>query len=1542
MMKHRYFKSLVLILICLMSIAPTKACDVINGSDIQFRHLGRYKYHVKYILYHQCVCKLGIMPKFTISCDNYSFSIAPPRTSIRDITPTCSNGQPPCLNGGYGGSRYGIEEHIFEDTIDFEQAPLNDILKNKCCEVYFRVSQPWGLVGTTTSTTTYGGEAMMNLCNIGLKGNNTPTLSTIPMSFMCCNQPFAFNNGVYENFEFDSLSYGLVEPLSATFSPVSWIAPLNKDIPLTPFCPPNPGTVNCRSLPNAKPPRGFYFDKETGDMVLTPTKCDESGPVAIMVTEWRKDSATKKMIRIGYVRRDIYVTVVTCSDNNPPTIEGNNKWSVCEGNKICFKILGKDEPFLPKQTVPDTVDMTWNNSIPGATFKILDTAAREKEAEFCWTPKIGDARNAAYSFAVTAKDDACPRPAYTVKGFNIKVNPKARSTRQYDILECGKFRFTAHPSDTVNYNKRNYLYKFTIRDSTNSGVPLYYGVKPKDSIWFKYGGKYIIEHEITNPPFNCPTLYSDTVIIPPVLDVQLAFGKDTFVCAGNNITLEPKIANGNPNYKFKWETPVGTHNSKDTLNKFTLIKPTSSARIVLVLTDAKKCVDSDTIDVKYQLNPVVDIGPDQRICTYEFTILDAQNDDTMRYFWLPYGDSTRTIAAKLPGIYIAKVIDKLGCHTSDTMQLFVNDTVVAIAKPDREICIHDTLKVLGSRKPKGYSKQVVWKDLGTGATMANDSSFKIKIGTMTERNYEMYLRVTQSGKTCEDWDTLNVLVNALPTFQFNNIPPRCYADGAINLTQNQIAKASSGDKTKTESDLRYFQKYKKPSWITGGPVGVNSFVYDFPQFITNDKVPQTGLRDTICYEYRDYKGCYNQECKPVRLNPNPGVELKSGIFCQRAGIITLDKLVVKPFVKSGGIQTFRCIGVPMGSDVDPASIVMPLPTFPVTTGLDPGQEGENEKTGDYIVEYCFKDALTGCQTCDTTTVTVIRLPEIQFELLPRLCVNHPLLTLDSFAHDKGSGKRFLEGYWSTVAFAGSRDMSNPNTANKINNSIKNQKVFDLSYGPGQFLVKLTDTSSGCPVTDSMEVIVNGLPKIEIEVPDTVCSSSSAFELVNINPNGPVGKWSGPGVTGRQFDPSISPKTKQYEGKYMLKYEYTNPLTGCSASDSQSLLIQSQPELDVDVPSDPYQQCEGKPFELKASRQFAKASVWTTNGDGVFIDPNALNTLYNHGLQKDTGIDDLNGQVELSLSTIKEGVCPIEVKKVRLIIEPYPQFDFLADPEIQCEPALINFEALVTKPFGSSKLRYTWDFGNGSTLTQSTVSKPMNIKYDTAKRTWYDVILTVDNQWGMNPEQTCRTTKDSLGYIKVLPQPKAGFSSDPGYSTTVAFPKFKFQNETSIRWSNPGKLDYLWYFGTGNLDDTSQMEHPIYSYPADTNKYRVHLSSIYSYPYKSVIYECIDTFGNVREIDPDVTVFVPTAFSPERTGPRLNNVFKAVVHGEKTFHIQLFNRWGQLLWETDDKNASWDGTYMSEDVQQDVYTWVIRVTAYDGEVYTYEGTVTLLR
>jgi len=1503
-----------LLLFSIFLILPARSnATHMMGGDITYECVSPGKYKLTVKIYRDCRGIPFNNPLMSVFCADggsisNSVNVNYTRTLIRDITPICLNGTPPC-NPQNQTSGEGIEEHTFEAIVDFNTSPFKAIKDAGCCEVKIKVEQQArnGAITNIIAGNFYT-DAMINICNVGNKCNTSPQLSIPPVAYLCCNQPFTYNNGVREVIDGDSLSFELVNPLNGNGSNETYTGNFSAQIPMTPFCPPVPGTVNCRPLPNAKPPRGWYFDKETGDIVFTPTKCDEVGVVVIQVNEWRRDSATRKWLRIGYTKRDMQLIVKKCPDNNPPYFGINNKYAVCEGNKICFSILAKDDPFLPNQIVPDTIQLTWNFGIPGASFTIVDPKAREKEALFCWQTKIGDARPNVYSFAATAKDNNCSNPSQANKGYTIKVNPRARDTRKYDILNCGWLKFNAIPFDTVNYNQKNYRYKYIIRDSTNSGVPYYLGFSKQDSLKFKRGGKYIIEHEITNPPFNCPTIYSDTIIIPPILDVELAFGKDTFMCDGDSLIIKPLISYGVPAYKYDWiVSPALPSVTVSPDNSITLKRRVSST-IYLKLTDKNKCVDYDTIKVKLVPLPGANLGPDQRICTYSSVVLDAGHKDTMMYEWNTT-DIYRTIPVNVAGKYSVKVSDSVyRCFSRDTMELFVNDTVKAIAKPNREICIFDTLKLKGDRLPRGYTKSVTWKD-NTGI-LSNDSLYKVRITTSTPKQYEYHVKISQSGVTCEDKDTINVLVNLLPTFDFKQIPPRCYADGPINLTTNGIATAYSGDRKQTEPIVRYFQN-KKPSWVVGGPVKVNTFKYDYPSFVTNAQVPKSGLRDTICYDYTDYKGCYNRECKPIRLSPNPVVDIVNRTHCQRSGLLTLDILAKLPTSKIGGIQTFRCIDGPL------LDVIAQANTIPVTYTFDPGLETEPDRTGKYTIEYCFKDAITGCQTCDTSIITVVKLPEIQFSGLPLLCINDTLLTLDSFASDRNTRQRF-DGEWKTVEYGNSRTPSD-----KISKSVINKKYFDPSYGPGIFLVKISDNSSGCLVEDSVELIVNGLPIIKLNVPDTVCSSSSPIKLVTEQPVGNVGKWSGFNVSNREFDPSISPKTKQYEKYYKVRFDYTNPLTGCSNSGIDSIIIQSQPEANILTPN-PYQQCEGKIFNLTSNKKWANSTKWKSEGDGRFSDSSKLNVIYTHGLK-----DTIDGSVILTIETTKEGVCPTAKDSILLIIEAYPQFDFTGNPLIQCEPGLVDFTSTVRKP--QTNLIYDWNLGNG---TSSTLANPNNIKYDTANRNWYNVKLTISNKWG---DSSCVSEIQKLEYIKILPQPKASFTSDPDFFTTVAFPKFKFKNGTQIRWGLDS-VGYLWNFNSKDPDDTSTKINPIKNYPVDTTTYWVSLVS--KFTYEDVT--CTDSISQLRKIGPDVTVFVPNVFSPERTGPDSNNVFRAVVNGEKTFSILVLNRWGEILWKSDDKFESWDGKSRGIDCQQDVYAWVIKVTAYDGELYQYEGTVTLLR
>jgi hypothetical protein len=118
------------------------------------------------------------------------------------------------------------------------------------------------------------------------------------------------------------------------------------------------------------------------------------------------------------------------------------------------------------------------------------------------------------------------------------------------------------------------------------------------------------------------------------------------------------------------------------------------------------------------------------------------------------------------------------------------------------------------------------------------------------------------------------------------------------------------------------------------------------------------------------------------------------------------------------------------------------------------------------------------------------------------------------------------------------------------------------------------------------------------------------------------------------------------------------------------------------------------------------------------------------------------------------------------------------------------------------------------------------------------------------------------------------------------------------------------------------------------------------------YGCIDSQPEAVHILPDVMVFVPNAFNPksklvntEVDPDRPSKLFWAQASGIATFQIQIYSRWGELMYESNDwVNHGWNGTYLNStvDAPMGAYVWIIRVKGMDGIDYKYTGTVTLLR
>ncbi len=461
----------------------------------------------------------------------------------------------------------------------------------------------------------------------------------------------------------------------------------------------------------------------------------------------------------------------------------------------------------------------------------------------------------------------------------------------------------------------------------------------------------------------------------------------------------------------------------------------------------------------------------------------------------------------------------------------------ANAGADQSICISDTLKVVGSGLSAGDTGTYQWKDLTSNSVLSNTSVMKLKIISSTTRNFELIVTKKTYQGTFISKDSFTLTVNSLPTFKYNGVAARCFDDGCLNLTAANTAVALPGN----ISGLRYFQKNKKPSWIT------SSSPYIYCSKLSNNQVPLTGLRDTICYEYRDNNGCYNSECRQIRNYPNPVVNIKNGIFCQQNGGVNLGNLVDTPFIKTGGIESYRVLSVPAGSGVDPNTIISQnnsvVPTIYI---LDIGSKNDYKKQGNYTVEYCFKNPSTGCQKCDTALIKVVNTPKIVLAALPSDCINNGLTNLDSFVKDSFTGKHIIGGYWECVAYGASRDKQNSQVKNAIDNAVWQNKYFKPSTGSGQYLLKYTNTSVGCIITDSTSIAVNGLPQIKVFRPDTVCAHTGLHHLQsNYLSNDPNVKWKGKYVSGSYYNSDSVFLGNNYAVTEKMVIKYTNPLTKCS-------------------------------------------------------------------------------------------------------------------------------------------------------------------------------------------------------------------------------------------------------------------------------------------------------------------------------------------------------------------------------------------------------------
>lgn len=188
----------------------------------------------------------------------------------------------------------------------------------------------------------------------------------------------------------------------------------------------------------------------------------------------------------------------------------------------------------------------------------------------------------------------------------------------------------------------------------------------------------------------------------------------------------------------------------------------------------------------------------------------------------------------------------------------------------------------------------------------------------------------------------------------------------------------------------------------------------------------------------------------------------------------------------------------------------------------------------------------------------------------------------------------------------------------------------------------------------------------------------------------------------------------------------------------------------------------------------------------------------------------------------------------------------------------------------------------------------------------------------------------VDFFIVHPDPIARFalSGNPGtiFETVMSGHDLSTDDVISWKWSSP--------YSSPSYSD---LESPKFKFPEGV---------VGSYPVTLIVTTqmgCVDTVTNNAIIEDVILFYVPNTFTPD--GDEFNQSWKIQMKGGDLygFNLKVFNRWGEVVWETNDSNTSWDGTYNGKPAKEGTYTWraSIKHRNDDGKE-EYNGFVNIIR
>jgi gliding motility-associated-like protein len=453
---------------------------------------------------------------------------------------------------------------------------------------------------------------------------------------------------------------------------------------------------------------------------------------------------------------------------------------------------------------------------------------------------------------------------------------------------------------------------------------------------------------------------------------------------------------------------------------------------------------------------------------------------------------------------------------------------------------------------------------------------------------------------------------------------------------------------------------------------------------------------------------------------------------------------------------------------------------------------------------------------------------------------------------------------------------------------RNGQLINISMRDFQFTVL---PCTPIPVTGNININVAALNCTGLTIP---------FQQSSVNASNFLWNFGDPTTLGDTSNTANPTYTYPANGTYTVTL-VINPYSDCSDTDVVVINVTQPPIAQFAAP--PPQCIETNNFSFTAGGTFGPGATlsWNFGANANIPTSSSANP---SGI-----IFNVAGIFPVTL-TITENGCTSTVTQ-NVTVYPMPDALFNTPNAEGCVPHTVFFnDASIT----GVPLTYFWDFGDGNTSTQP------NPSHTYTQVGVYDVTLIITATAGCVAVDTFFMP----GLVVVNPVPTAGFTVD-SLSVSIFDP---FITATDLS-SGADSCQLNWgdgYVSTNMCNET----HAYWNYG--------------QYTITQIVwneYGCPDTAQLRVEVRPEHRFYIPNSFTPNGDG--LNDVFIPAIMGAEDYRFMIFDRWGELIFESSDTDQGWNGRYKGDKCQQDVYVWKVEYTnAATGEPANKIGHVTLIR